>query len=600
MRSVDFNSIAQTVDTVNDYDLEMAFLRAAKASVHDEQEYSVFRLLMGLCSMHLNVDDPAQIFGPKAVFTNGRRTAIPEDYQGDQNEAVYQVLTDVRHPALRARLADTVWLNDKKKGRAAKIAIDAYCECVEGLRSGRFKAAFDMTNAVSLEMTDLLRRASQIHSASSKRGAPLSEHATKLVLELHEDALSHALITALVRLTELVFRYDLLKFDAIATSLEAVANSEDQNEANYPIATQKLFEFAAYAYDRCGDDDGCLRCRLSAAGQNIRMARQMGTASAAAHWIRQAIKVYQAIPGTTERREQLRKELRDLQEKSLEEFATFTTPIELDDLINETEFQFDQLNLSESLLTMALMAKPENSKRLRESVLKTDFGLSSMFGATHLDGEGKIIAQVEASGRPGDEPSERWLKSKIVEQIGLRIQICIKSGLEPARLRLSELATISERHFEPIVYQSPFVPQTHRSTLTLGFTRLFQGDVLSAGALLIPQLEHCIRHVLMISNLETWKMRDDLIQEDRSLSALYDLYRDNLVSVFGEDIVFYIELIFLHRPGAALRHEFAHGKIGDSGLFDPSVRFACYFIFYLTCAPLFGSWSTRVAPHLEL
>jgi hypothetical protein len=88
--------------------------------------------------------------------------------------------------------------------------------------------------------------------------------------------------------------------------------------------------------------------------------------------------------------------------------------------------------------------------------------------------------------------------------------------------------------------------------------------VISAGHILIPQLEHCLRHVLINSGIESSKMRNDLTQEDRTLSTLLELHRGSLEPIFGNHMVLHIDLIFNHRPGSALRHEFAHGEIGDA------------------------------------
>lgn len=94
-------------------------------------------------------------------------------------------------------------------------------------------------------------------------------------------------------------------------------------------------------------------------------------------------------------------------------------------------------------------------------------------------------------------------------------------------------------------------------------------------------------------------MRNDLTQEDRSLSTLLETHRNELVAIFGEDIVLHIDLMFNHRPGPALRHEFAHGKVGDRSYGDPVIYYACCFIYFLVCVPLIPSWAQYVAPAIE-
>lgn len=599
IRSTVYDAITDEIYSASDYNLESAFLNATKKSFGVEPDFSVYRLLLGMCSIHLTVDDRASKFSPKAVFQDGSRTPIPEDYAGEQSDEVFKVLLEVSHPALQARLADVVWTNDKRKGQAAKIALEAYCECVDRLLSGSFKPSYDNDSAVSIEVIDLVERAAQLHSGSSKRNAAMHDRVAGLIIRLYEAAIASVDVTPLIQLSNMALRYKIIDAARLAEEVEAAAIAADTDERAYAIGNQRLYDIAAYAYGECGKMDDKQRCQIASAEQNLKMAPETGAASAAAYWYRQAIKAFKAIPGTGKRREELRKELSKLQEKSLDEVGSFSTPLDLGDLVDETLREFERVGLSEALMMIAKMAQPEGAQKIRADVLKTQYGLSAMFGSTHLDEQGKVIAEVGAAPWHGEEPSEDWIKSKIVEHLKIRIHISINARLEPARTYLASLTAFSERHFEAIVQSTPFIADSHKATFTLGFARLFQGDILSAGPLLIPQLEHCIRHVLLTCNLDTSKMRDDLIQEDRSLSAIYDLYRNELVRIFGESIVLYIELIFIHRPGPALRHEFAHGKIGDRSYFDQEIRFACYFIFYLACAPLFSRWEELIRPEIK-
>ena len=82
----------------------------------------------------------------------------------------------------------------------------------------------------------------------------------------------------------------------------------------------------------------------------------------------------------------------------------------------------------------------------------------------------------------------------------------------------------------------------------------------------------------------------DMLQEDRPLSALLEALRPEMEQIFTPDIVNEIDLLFVFRPGPALRHEFAHGKAGDGLCFSADVIYACWFIYRLACIPLFPEW----------
>ena len=104
---------------------------------------------------------------------------------------------------------------------------------------------------------------------------------------------------------------------------------------------------------------------------------------------------------------------------------------------------------------------------------------------------------------------------------------------------------------------------------------------------------HCHR------NHVTGIMKSDLVQDDRSLSALYESHGGNIVRVLGADLAHEINLLFVHKPGPALRHEFAHGKFPTGGCYHPVAIYACWLTYRVTCLPLLPVWAEQIAPAIE-
>lgn len=126
-----------------------------------------------------------------------------------------------------------------------------------------------------------------------------------------------------------------------------------------------------------------------------------------------------------------------------------------------------------------------------------------------------------------------------------------------------------------------------------------QGDYISAAHLLIPQLENSVRYVLHSASKDSSKIMPDMLQEDRTLSALIEQFRPELERIFSAPIILEIELLFVHNSGPALRHDFAHGKVPDGACFDVDVIYACWLVYRLACIPLFGIWEKQLAPAIE-
>ncbi|WP_414826320.1 DUF4209 domain-containing protein [Yersinia enterocolitica] len=94
-------------------------------------------------------------------------------------------------------------------------------------------------------------------------------------------------------------------------------------------------------------------------------------------------------------------------------------------------------------------------------------------------------------------------------------------------------------------------------------------------------------------------MKPDLLQEDRSLSGLLESLRPQLEEIFGVDLINEIDLLFNYKPGPALRHEMAHGKLSAGDCYYPTTVYACWLIYHITCLPLINSWKVHVSPLIE-
>jgi hypothetical protein len=189
IRAVDFHAVIPDAANVDVFSLCPTFYQQAEAAKTsgDTRAFTVYRLLNGLCTFSLNVEDRAGPFRP--LFQSAdQRAMIPDDCRGDQSAELLEILDDVRHPGLRARIADTVWTNHRKYGRAAAVAIEAYAECVEGLLDGRLHHQHQPKRAVAFDTLKLLQRAVQIARATIKNGVVPAHLATLLsrILDLAE------------------------------------------------------------------------------------------------------------------------------------------------------------------------------------------------------------------------------------------------------------------------------------------------------------------------------------------------------------------------------------------------------------------------------
>jgi hypothetical protein len=253
--------------------------------------------------------------------TGGERTAIPQDFKGEQTAVFASLLPEIVHPGLRARLAEMVWLNDRKAHESARVAIDAYCEATNGLLDGRLKDQFPDLGPASMERLRLVERALQIAGMIGKRGQ-LPDQLTRTAIRLYENAKAILEPVPFARIAEQLLRFRVVEASVIAGDAEMIAKGSSRAATN-PLAVKNAWDCAAHAHELAGAADAARVCRLKSVDQTIAMRGHVSGAAAEAHWLRTAIAELRGIQGTQDQREELRIEMRRLQERSVDEFAMF-------------------------------------------------------------------------------------------------------------------------------------------------------------------------------------------------------------------------------------------------------------------------------------
>jgi len=599
LAAVDFEGPICGLDLADAHEFYPVYERAAVAAreANNEIEQAVYVLFARLCSMVMESSDRGNNWQPMLTFSNGTRFPTAEDFRGGQTVTLATIVDKISCVALRARVADIVWSNNRQAGGpAAAKAVESYCDAVTGLLSGHLKTSHG--RKTPHEAMFYLKRAVQIADATTKR----TKRPAKIDLAfyaLYAAAREHLDIWTYVSVAELALSIGLWKPTQVAADLEAMAGSLPAG--TYPMAVKRAWDLAAHLYEKLRDKTARQRCLLAAVEQTLAMRREVkGSAAAEASWVTDALQELRHVEGTEDRRQALQEELRGLQATSLDQMGRFEVDLELGDTPEKVAEHFATLNLSEALKSFALLERSRNPDDLRKYALESvqDTPMIAMMSGVHLDGEGR--PESRSAGAPLEgEPDETWFRRSIGQFERLRRERAIAGMIDPARLIIQMRFGIAERHFSAIVGHSWFVPDSQKAIVALGFTRLFQGDMMSATHLLIPQLEPCLRHILKLHGEDPSKRRDDSTEEDLALSGLYFRFRLELDKILTPSVASEIDLLFNAKPGPELRHELAHGQIGAGNCFDPSVYYANWFIYRLCCIPVFRNWETIVTPQLQ-
>lgn len=569
--------------------------RGEAEQVGDEARREALGLLHDVLNIHLKVHDRAEPFGPMFQGSEGR-TCTASDFSGEQSTIFAQFAPTIEHPVLKARLADIAWYNDRKRGDVGKLAVTSYCEIIRRRLAGELHRTHgDDTHF--LDMADIATRMMIVAARVHKIGA-LPPSITDVLDTLFSACIEARSYVAFYHVADIALGYDIFGWEKVLQGAEAIVSDADGQD--YPMAIQGVWELAERGYAKLDDKDNQKRAQAAIVEQDLKMRSQVGQASAEAHWVRVAIDKLRRFGGNKDRIAELRKELRELEEASLDDFAGIPYQLDISELASGTVALFKTLTLPDILVQFALLSQPQSKEALERDADKSSekFIMSSMFAGSHADRQGKVYAQTDAKP-DGDADKTDWYKAQSLLACTIHRQQVVGGLIDPARRFVMSTFPLEQRHFLPIVYNSPFVENGYHHTFSLGFARMFQGDFISAANILIPQLENAIRYVLKNANAHSAKMMSDLTQDDRSLSSLLDHMREEMDGVFGSDLVHQIDLLFNYRPGPALRHEVAHGKLTDGQCYSADAIYACWLIYQMTVAPLVPYWKEQIAPQIE-
>ena len=556
----------------------------------DDRAVRVFGLLSDIANIHFKPEDRAEPYGPQFVM-DGRRSMIPSDLRGEQSAVIAEIVPVIGNSGLRARLADIAWQNDRKLAPMAQQAINAYCESVEAVLDGNGEFFNEERTASARDGCKMLHRAGQIAHATGWK-APQASRLLTLLGAVIRDAIGRQDHRGFFNASEVALEFGIDDAATIAANAEAFAIANDVD----PHWSHDLWELAARAHRQAGNDEERNRCLVGAAESYVTLADAAGgEGMVASSFIMDAIQALRRLPNTRERRRELEVKLHGAQAYVRDEMGQISATLDLTEHVQHARQSVGGRTLGHALGAFAALARSPEPDTLRDQARRVaeETPLSSIMSSTLVDDDGKVVAR--SPGLRGDaNDSDIALHHLIARHEGFRRQTNVQGLIEPARHWIQSEHPLDRCDLRPIAELTPFVPADRVDLVTTGLARFFGGDFFSALHILVPQLEHSLRHILIHAGVDPSAIHSDMTQEVRTLSVMLDKERGPLEEILGPAIVFEIENLFDLRAGPSLRHQVAHGLISAGECYNTDSIYACWFIFRLYCLPLFPHWEQLV------
>jgi hypothetical protein len=167
------------------------------------------------------------------------------------------------------------------------------------------------------------------------------------------------------------------------------------------------------------------------------------------------------------------------------------------------------------------------------------------------------------------------------EHLRNAISLYAQAGILPSLEVIQVEHFIREERLEELLRFSRFIPPGRLPLFVKGFSRFFAGDMFGAAAILIPQIESSLRHVLESIGEIATHLNHSLIQDERTLNEILD--HEALNTVLGRDVVFNLKGLLISRHGFNFRNRLSHGLLEPHEFYSLPTLFLVWLWFRICC-----------------
>lgn len=244
-------------------------------------------------------------------------------------------------------------------------------------------------------------------------------------------------------------------------------------------------------------------------------------------------------------------------------FKDILTEEEMNECFRASKAQIAGKNMNEALAEL-LHAFPgiDEEKKWKEAKELVSKSITPMLlgGKQVLDGRVTASAPVVNLADLNSNESKDRMWYEILRFYPMDISLGWILYIAPALEQFNSDHKISEEYLLKLCESSRTVPVGRASYWAKGLFFGFQGDFSSAIHILVPQIENWIREFMWSKGLNTSTFNSDTgIESENGLSALLDV--DGLTHILNKNLLFELKALMTTPPGPNLRNEIAHGLI---------------------------------------
>ena len=526
-------------------------------------------LLAHISSMMLKPENRNEPFQPAIVFSEGR-TAIPSDFTEAEIDLLDQFVDGVEDPWMKARIADLLWL--RQTPRNPKFALEA----IDAYRSTPLNGETWASGVL-----DCWRRAISLSIMLGKGAGNRLSEMERAVWSLFSSTTAKENFFAL-KLSEILEEYNIERSNehSIAMHLHSIAEElEAEGRSN---SARSYFANAAVWFGKANNETDSARMNVAHAETYVKEAEANLTSESpsnllASTFYERAIQIYRNIPHAYREPHQVNQRISDLRDRlneagllTLGEMTSIESPaLDLTPFIDDALTRVKGKATEDAVFALSNLFRV-NAKEMREAAIKSlaETPLRALISSSLVTLDGRTAARNPGFNfQSGPEENNAAIEAETIRfHYEPLVNVAVMGYIIPALDAITVEHQMSEGYFVQVAKVSPIVPpgrdRLYGKALYHGYNR----DFASALHLLIPQIEHMVRHHLKMNHVTTTSLDRDGIETENGLSTLVDL--PEVKQIFGEDLTFELRALFCSPYGANLRNEVAHGLVEEAKCFS--------------------------------
>ncbi len=556
----------------------------AKTETNNDRRI-VFEFLRDVTSFDLSCEPSGEPFQPISRSSQGR-SSLPCDFNEDDLNLIESLIPIIKDPELRARFADMLWVR-RRDYRNAQLAVRNYLQAASCLDNTETYHPMQMRLNRALSLAASLDKNSYIYF-------DVVQHIEDTI-ECHKSDDSLFVCAELMEALQNQRIGDPIKYGVISGELALRA----EKELDFYRA-QRYWRIKANWHYLDEDSIVAQSALVQEAEAYYKEARRWLDAENpsylnAAGSIERSIHAYRKIGGHKDRIRELRVELLNVNKKSISEMNAIKIDLHLEDIIENTISRIRGKPFTECISILARMVQSLDIEDLEKSANESikQPRISDMIGAGLINPDGKTIARKAGLYEEGEDSKKAWIRAEMINHVNMHYVTSVRGIVDTARRQILMEHCPDFSVFWNLSINSPFIPHGREHIFAKGLYAGLIGDFITAGHLLISQLENSFRYVLSQHNVITSQFDDEGIQEEIDINIF--IRWPEFERVFSKDLTFDLQTLLVERVGGNLRNRLAHGLMRDIDFYSEPVIYAWWLTLSLCLLPLI----TREEPNLQ-